>query len=196
MDKRLDRTTDDQLRDVPSDPEGLKQYISELDESLQKTSDAKAQVRLLGEMGVHLLSLRELEAAKGKLLEALKIVEENQLGIKLEIQQKIRLAHVLQWQGLYNESNILFQKIIAVCRIDAQAQVYLDFALQHSGKNLFEQKRYLEALVHFEEAMDIRIIRNAPIDQIESTKLAIAKTRSLTSSNKSLTHSSRSTIFL
>lgn len=185
MDKRLDRTTNDQLRDVPCDPEGLKQYISELTESLTNTTDVKTQVRLLGEMGVHLRSLLDLESAKSKLLEAFKIIHENQLGLKLEIQQKIRLAHVLQWQSLYDESNILFQKIISVCRTDESANVYLDFALQHSGKNLFEQKRYSEALSQFEEAMDLRVKRKAPADQIESTQFAIAKTKYFTASNKS-----------
>jgi tetratricopeptide (TPR) repeat protein len=179
MDKRLNRTTNDQLRDIPCDPVGLKQYISELNESLKTTTDKQAQVKLLGEMGVHLRSLGELESAKAKLLEALKIIQSNQLGIKYEIQQKIRLAHVLQWQSLFEESNALFQQIISVCRADELAKSYLDFALQHSGKNLFEQKRFVEALTQFEEAMQIRIKRNAPIDQIESTKLAILKTKSM-----------------
>lgn len=183
--KRLDRTTNDQLRDVPCDPEGLKDYVSELNEALKNATDAKKKVGLLGEMGVHLRSLLDLEFAKSKLLEALKIIHENQLGLKLEVQQKIRLAHVLQWQGLYDESNILFQKIIAVCRSDDSARIYLDFALQHSGKNLFEQKRYSEALAQFQEAMDLRIQRNAPADQIESTEFALVKTKSLMASNKS-----------
>lgn len=185
MDKRLDRTTNDRLRDVPCDPEGLKEYISELNESLKTTSEAKTQVSLLGEMGVHLRSLLDLESAKNKLLQALKIIHENQLGLKLEVQQKIRLAHVLQWQGLYDESNIHFQEIIAVCRTNDSATIYLDFALQHSGKNLFEQKRYSEALSQFEEAMDLRIQRNAPADQIDSTQLALAKTKSLMARKKS-----------
>lgn len=185
MDKRLHRTTNDRLRDVPCDPEGLKDYVFELNESLKNATDAKKRVSFLGEMGVHLRSLQDLESAKSKLLEALRIIHENQLGLKLEVQQKIRLAHVLQWQGLYDESNILFQKIISVCRTDESANSYLDFALQHSGKNLFEQKRYSEALTQFEEAMDLRIQRNAPVDQIESTQFALAKTKILTISNKS-----------
>lgn len=177
MDQRLERKTNEQLRDVPCDPEGLKQYVSELSENLKNSTDVKEKVKILGEMGVHLRSLNELDLAKNKLNEALKLIEKNQLGIKLEIQQKIRIGHVLQWQGLFNETNILFENIISVCRTDKEAEVYLDFALQHSGKNLFEQQKFSEALKLFDEAMALRTKRNAPIDQIESTKLAIQKTR-------------------
>jgi tetratricopeptide (TPR) repeat protein len=173
MDKRLERKTNEHLRDVPCNPEGLKQYVSELSETLKNSKDVKFQVKILGEMGVHLRSLNELDLAKNKLNEALKLIRSNQLGIKLEIQQKIRFGHVLQWQGLFNESNILFESIISVCRTDKEVEVYLDFALQHSGKNFFEQKKYLEALKQFEEALSLRLKRNAPLDQIESTKLAI-----------------------
>jgi tetratricopeptide (TPR) repeat protein len=177
LDKRLDRVTNDRLRDEPRDPEGLREYVSELNVALQSEKDPKVQVRLLGEIGVHLRSLMDLEIAKEKILQALEIVKKNELGVKLEIQQKIRLAHVLQWQGLYDESNILFEKIISTCRSDDQAKVYLDFALQHSGKNLFEQKRFSEALTQFEEAMSLRVKRSAPTDQIDSTKFAIEKTK-------------------
>ena len=176
-DKRLERKTNNILRDIPCDPEGLKLYVAELNLTLKNSITANEQVKILGEMGVHLRSLNELELAKNKLNQALKIIENNKLGIKLEIQQKIRLAHVLQWQGLFSESNALFEKILAVCRFNEEAEVYLDFALQHSGKNLFEQQKYSEALKQFEEAMAIRVNRNALADQIESTRLAILKTK-------------------
>lgn len=177
MDKRLDRITDERLRDIPCDPEGLKQYIGELTESLKSATEPKSQVKLLGEIGVHLRSLEKLEEAGFKLQEALKIIEKNQLGIKLEMQQKIRWAHVLQWQGLFEDSNQLFHDIISVCRNDSEARIYLDFALQHSGKNLFEQKKYAEALAQFEEALKLRKDRSAPSDQIESTRFAIEITQ-------------------
>mgnify|MGYP002780186910 CR=1 FL=1 len=177
MDRRLDRTTDENLRDVPCDPKGLKQYVSELNERFQLESDPITQVKLLGEMGVHLRSLKELVKAKTVLLQALKIVADQNLGIRLEIQQKIRLAHVLQWQQSYQKSNELFDVIVETCKSNGEATVFLDFALQHSGKNLFEQKRFLEALKVFEEALHLRVKRAAPDEQIESTRLAIAVTQ-------------------
>lgn len=177
MDKRLERTFNENLRDIPCDPTGLMQYTDELKKSLLTTTDPKKRVSLLGEIGVHLRSAGELDLAAKNILEALKIITENQLGIKWEIQQKIRLAHVVQWQKNFKESNILFDEIISTCRSNPDAGDYLDFGLQHAGKNFFDQSRFKEALILFEQALELRIAREAPKDQINSTSFAIERTK-------------------
>jgi tetratricopeptide (TPR) repeat protein len=179
MDKRLEKTFDNSLRDIPDDPKGLKQVTEELAQSLLTTTDPKKRVSILGEVGVHLRSLGNLESAESYLLEALEIVKKNQLGIQFEIQQKIRLAHVLQWKLDFKSSDALFSEIIAVCRSNNDAVVYLDFALQHAGKNFFDQRRLKEALIFFEEAIELRLKRKAPQDQIDSTSMAIQRTKIL-----------------
>ena len=136
-------------------------------------------MRLLGELGVHLRTLGSLQEAEQVLREALQITEGHKLGLKWEMQQKIRLAHVLQWKREFMASDTLFNEVIAVCRSNSDVDMYLDFALQHAGKNFFDQNRLSEALAFFQEAMSIRMKRQAPQDQIESTALAIKRTKSL-----------------
>lgn len=177
MDKRLEKTFDENLREIPSDPKGLRQVIEELAQSLLITIDPKKRVSILGEMGVHLRSLDDLEEAERSLLEALEIIKHHQLGIQREIQQKIRLAHVLQWKRNFKGSDALFGEIIEVCRSNSDAAIYLDFALQHAGKNFFDQHRFKEALFLFEETLALRLKRQAPQDQINSTSLAIERTK-------------------
>lgn len=179
MDKRLEKSFDENLRDIPLDPIGLRSFIGELRQALVKTNEPKKRVSFLGQIGVHLRSLGDLEEAQKYLLEALEIIRENELGIRLEVQQKIRLAHVLQWMRDFKQSDDLFRQIVAVCRSNDEARVYLDFALQHAGKNFFDQHRFDEALILFEEAMQLRVKRKAPQDQIDSAALAIKKTKSL-----------------
>lgn len=177
MDKRLEKYFDENLRDNPKDPDGLRHYCLELEQTLKLTTDPLKRTRLLGELGVHLRTLGELDQAEKSLRDALKIIQENNLGINWEVQQKIRLAHVLQWKRSFNASDSLFSDILTTCRSKIDAALYLDFALQHAGKNFFDQNRLREALACFEEAMSIRLKRQAPQDQIESTDLAIKRTK-------------------
>lgn len=181
MDKRLETYFDENLRDLPRDPEGLKSYTVELEESLKLLSDPLKRASLLGQLGVHLRTLGHLDQAEFKLKEALRLVESNDLGIQREVVQKIRLAHVLQWKKYFRASDELFKEIINVCRSNKDAEGYLDFALQHAGKNLYDQNRLGEALVLFQEALQIRIKKSSPQDQIESTQLAIQRTKALLS---------------
>lgn len=179
MDRRLEFIFDENLRDVPCDPNGLREYTNELGSSLLSTIEPKKRARILGEIGVHLRCLGDLDSAEGRLLESLKIIKDNHLGVKQEVQQKIRLAHTLQWKKDFNQSNLLFDEVLTLCRSCKEAGDYLDFALQHAGKNFFDQGEYRKALGYFSEAMVLRNSRQAPSDQIESTALAINRTKVL-----------------
>ena len=177
MDSRLEYYFDENLRDVPKDPEGLKAYTVELEESLKTVTDPRARVRILGPLGVHLRTLLLLNSAEEKLTEALRLVQNHRLGIQMEVVQKIRLGHVLQWKKDFKGSGEIFKEVLQICRVNRDAEVYLDFALQHAGKNLFDQNKYSEALILFEEALIIRQHKNSPQDQIDSTLKAIQVTK-------------------
>lgn len=179
MDKRLEIYFDENLRDVPRDPDGFGHYVVEIEASLKEVANPQQQVRLLGELGHHLRVLGDLQKAEQLLRKALQIVHDHKLGLQWEVQQKIRLAHVLQWKREFKASDRLFSEVIAVCRSNSDVDMYLAFALQHAGKNLFDQNKFREALELFEEAMNIRLERRAPQDQIESTELAIKRIKSL-----------------
>ena len=176
MDKRLECTFDQNLREFPCDPALFRECVNELQELLESSSDPQKQVSLLGEIGVHYRILNNLQDAENSILKALKIIENYKLGIKLEIQQKIRLAHVIQWKKNFEKSDKMYLEIIATCRSNIEAAMYLDFALQHAGKNFFDQNRFVEALNVFNEALGLRLQRQASKEQIESTALAIKRT--------------------
>jgi len=165
------------LREKPQIPSEVRDYIAYLESQLLGAVDPMKQVSLLGEIGSYLRILEDLTLAEEKIQLAMNLIETHKLGAQVEIQQKIRLAHIYQWKQDFEKSNTLFNEIIAFCRESSEAQKYLHFALQHAGKNFFDQQRYAEALTCFIEALKIRRERNAPLDQIESTKRAIEETK-------------------
>lgn len=171
---------DENLRDIPANRDVTQAYVDKLKESLTHTLESYERVGLLGEIGVYQRQLEELDDSEKYLRLALEIIESKALGIKLETQQKIRLAHTLQWKQSFTDSNVLFFEIILICRQNQEARQYLDFALQHAGKNFFDERKWSEALNLFEEALTLRQKRNAPRDQIESTETAILRTKNRT----------------
>lgn len=162
------------LKEVPLDPLGLKQYVENLKISIEnKSIDQK--ISALGEIGVWLRILNELDQAEKYINESLQLLLNSDLEEKesLLIQQKIRLAHVYQYKKKFDLSNEFFTNILDEIRRNKSLHYYLPFALQHAGKNLFDQSLFQESLSLFEEALRIRIHTNAPDEQIQSSKFAI-----------------------
>lgn len=164
------------LRETVTDSSAVLSYIAWLEDRLAGEKDRGKQVSLHGEVAVYLRALGKLKRAQMKLELALKLIAQYGLGIKREAQQKIRLAHVFQWQRDFQRSDALYAECLQICRERGEARVYLPFALQHAGKNFFDQEKYLDALAYFTEALQIRKDSSAPADQIESTKTAIRQT--------------------
>lgn len=171
------------LRFRPEDLAHLNQYIQFLHDGLRALDDPKEVVRAMGELGVNLRSADRFDEAEVMLKKALEIVAEKKLGISQEVQQKLRLAHVYQEQERFSESNGLFQECLDLCEKEHLDHFY-PFALQHHGKNLFDQKRYGEALDFFERALALRIQNKVPQDQIESTRRAVERTKELLFAHK------------
>lgn len=165
------------LREVALNPEVLREYLQELEIELAQTTDLKRKVSILGEQGLRFRTLNDLVPAEAKLREALALVETHQLGIQREIQQKLRLAHVLQWKKEFNASDALFAECLQVCLTNPDVKQYLAFSYQHAGKNFFDQDRFQEANDYFEKALELRLREHAPPDQIESSEQALTETR-------------------
>lgn len=161
-----------EFHDYPKNPEVIKLKINELLEE-SATSDIKKSISLLGMVGVYQRSLMMLDEAEKTLKKVLDVISENQLSIAFYAQNKIRIAHVYQWQKKFEMSNLIFEEIIDLCLKNEEASQYLHFAYQHHGKNLFDQERYQEAFELFERALKIRIQSNVPLDQLQSTYDAI-----------------------
>lgn len=177
--KRPEFVLNENLRFVPKDPSILQTHVEDLKKNLEQITEPKDRVSLFGEIGVYLRQLNSFQEAETYLQNALELIAQNNLGIAKEVQQKIRLAHVWQDMNAFNKSNTLFAEIIHVCRSNTEASPYLDFALQHAGKNEFDQGRYQSALAHFREALELRLLKNSAADQIESTRAAIQRTQEL-----------------
>ncbi|HMN68827.1 MAG TPA: tetratricopeptide repeat protein [Bdellovibrionales bacterium] len=158
------------LREIPEDPDHLRDYIGELERRLEGEADVAERARLLGEVGAWLRVAGRLELAEERVREALKLAPQVSLGIAFEVQQKIRLGHILQWRREFALSDGLFKEAIAVCEKDTGARSFLDFAYQHAGKNFFDQGRFPEAVDMFGRALELRKKRKAPRELITSSK--------------------------
>lgn len=177
MGTATDFTLDEELHEVATNPVELREHVRHLEASLVDTMFPAVKVALLGELGVWYRILADLEKAEMFLREALRLVSEHGLDARFGIQQRIRLGTVLQWQRRFNQSNLLFSELLEECSGLPDGELYLAFALQHAGKNFFDQARYQDALDCFESAHEIRLALKAPADQIESTEFALTRTR-------------------
>lgn len=161
------------FHDYPDNPEIVRNKIKELIKESENCSDIKKYVSLQGMVGVHQRTLMLLSEAENTLKDVLEIISKENLSIALYAQNKIRMAHVYQWQKKFDKSDLAFEEIIDLCSSNEEASRYLHFAFQHHGRNLFDQKKYREAFEKFECALKIRNEINAPEDQLQSTRDAI-----------------------
>ncbi len=167
------------FHDYPENPEDVSNKIKELIIESENCNDIKKYVSLQGMVGVHQRTLMLLNESENTLRGVLEIISKENLSISLYAQNKIRLAHVYQWQRKFDKSNLAFEEIIGLCSSNEDASQYLHFAFQHHGRNLFDQKKYQEAFEKFECALKIRNEINAPEDQLQSTRAAIEVVKNL-----------------
>ncbi|MBX3022535.1 MAG: hypothetical protein KF799_12755 [Bdellovibrionales bacterium] len=168
-------TFDQNLREVPTNTNAVEHKISEL--KTQATSeDMKERAKALSEMGFYLRILGRLTEAEEAVDEALLLILKHALGPRLEVQAHLRLAHVYQWQKRFNLSNRIFKEMALYCMTEPGLTDMLDHVWQHTGKNLFDQQMYVEALKAFNKALTLRQKRGAAAELLESSATAIQKT--------------------
>lgn len=162
---------DNNLRDVPNNPAQMQQAIDFLQCKLQQETTERTKIYLLGLLGVYARMLHNFSLAQKALTSALNL--STSIGDeKSIIVNMIRLAHVYQWQQQYTKSKEIFLKAVTLCQTKQEISIYLDFAYQHLGKCMFDQKEYQQALYYFKQAQDIRL-KKGDLSLIESTQLAI-----------------------
>jgi tetratricopeptide (TPR) repeat protein len=169
-------TFDKNLREVVRYPTHVLSRIRYLTTRLDGDLEVTQQVRHLAEVGVLYRVMGNLEIAESCLVEALGLIKKFALNPMLVVQCGVRLGHVWQWQQRFEESNSIFPELIEICQVDSECRPLLDFVYQHYGKNLFDQKRYTEALQFFEMALSIRQ-QGAEQGLADSTQQAIAVVR-------------------
>jgi tetratricopeptide (TPR) repeat protein len=165
------------LRDIPDDPAAMEGAIRYLEERLPiiETLSIAQQITTLSRLGAYCRILGRLDEAQTYLERAVAISQHENYATTTLI-NRIRLAHVYQWQRRFDLSDPIFQDCITLCQTDPTLQPYLDFAYQHYGKSLFDQARYAEAVSFFQKALDIRLQKGEK-ELIESTKIAIHVTQ-------------------
>lgn len=170
---------DENLQEVPTNPQEMNTFVNYQLDQIKLTDNPLQQVKLLGEAGVYLRILRQLDEAEKYLIKAEAIIASNSLPISMSISQQIRLAHVYQWKKNFNLSNMMFEEILKTCEREEGLGALIDFSWQHAGKNYFDQQKWAKALNAFEKALELRKTRNAPQDQIESSMKSIEKVKFL-----------------
>jgi tetratricopeptide (TPR) repeat protein len=147
---------DERLREVPNDREALARATAALEDRLASgTMDARGRARALGVLGGYRRLLGRLDDAAASLHEAVAVAGE--LGDeRLLLTNRLRLAHVFQWQRRFAEADVLFASVVAGCEGHPDRDGLLAFALQHAGKSLFDQERYAEAAARFARAVALR----------------------------------------
>jgi tetratricopeptide (TPR) repeat protein len=155
------------LREVPNDPDDMRRAVAHLRDELDRVDlSAIQRLRIYGQLGSFARITGDLDTAQVALERAVQLSET--LGNPRAIfVNRIRLAHVYQWQQRYAESNAIFDQLL-----EAPDPNYADFLYQHAGKNAFDQGHCLKAINLFEKALELRKRQNIAV-LIESSQLAL-----------------------
>jgi predicted nucleotidyltransferase len=163
---------DQNLRDVPDDPEGMARAVEALRAaSRAEVKDSGARARLLGQLGPYLRMLGHLDEAAAVLAGAVQLCDTGG-DVRRGVANRLRLANVYQWQRRFDLSDPLFAEALRRCETADAARALLSFAWQHLGKSLFDQGRYAEAAAHFARALGARRADGNP-ELIASSSLAL-----------------------
>lgn len=129
--------------------------------------DDRSRARLLSLRAAVARGLGDLGPAKADGIRALAYAES--VGdLPLLSAVRTRLAHVLQWLGEFEAADRLFARALSPdLPHRARAATH-----QHAGRCAFDQGRYIEAVTHFEKALELR--RDDPDPRLlASTELAL-----------------------
>lgn len=160
------------LREIPLNKMDMLYGMMYLQEQLHnKTLNQDEKGKLHGLLGTYLRIVSELDESKRHLNQAITIFRELERKQSVFINQ-LRLANTYQWHNDFVTSNQMFDELTELAENHSDYIEYRDFAYQHQGKNLFDQKKYREALDYFQKALELRKgHRNREL--IDSTEAAI-----------------------
>jgi RimJ/RimL family protein N-acetyltransferase len=162
-----------------------KTEIFDLSKYPLSVEDKKSCLKILNYLGPALRILRRLNDAELVLKNVLGFFETEEFvhsldqGIDKKIAAIIRLAHVYQWQAHFEKSNELFYILESTYLGQINNQALIGTYWQHYAKNNFDQRTYRAALKYFENALTARLDNNAPLEQMESSRQAIARTQEI-----------------
>jgi tetratricopeptide (TPR) repeat protein len=112
--------------------------------------------------------LHRLDVAESQLATALELALRHGSPAQAVL-ARARYAHVLQWQGRFDEATAEFQRCLASAA-DAGGRAHLVY--QHAGKCAYDLCDWTAAVTHFREALRLREALGDP-ELIESARLAL-----------------------
>jgi tetratricopeptide (TPR) repeat protein len=147
---------DARLREVPGDPVAFARAVdAKVDEISTARSQPARLLAMLSEAGPLLRIAGRLDEARKTVSAAIALAELVEDPGAVLVNQ-LALAQVMQWQGRFDISTLLFDQLISQARsIPIYAQ-YLDGVLFDAGRNLFDQNRHSEAARFFRESQRLR----------------------------------------
>ncbi|WP_203678317.1 WG repeat-containing protein [Actinoplanes siamensis] len=138
------------LREQIDEPDRLWDLIDRLTDRLEFAERDNVRAGLLSLRAVVSRVLGELDDALADGREALRHAEASGEARTVSITQT-RLAHVLQWRGEFGEADRLYARADSP---ELPARVRAEIR-ELAGRSAFEQGRLLEAVNHFERALDL-----------------------------------------
>lgn len=169
----------DDLREVPEDSEQMRKGLEWLQDKLVELGpeDAGKAAGLLTQIAGYARIMGDFPLSEKCFKDSIRVFEEAG-KTELVFLNKLRMAVLYQHMKNYTKSSEIYTGAIKFIRASKSAKVqnYLDFALQHYGKQLYEQKRFKDALDHFMEAYELRLAKG-DLDLMSSTEIAISKAK-------------------
>jgi tetratricopeptide (TPR) repeat protein len=162
------------LREVYPDDAAVDARIAELRTELADPPDEVAELMARGELVGLLRGADRLDEARDAASTALDRAREVGTPAQQHLAE-LGLAQVVQWQGDFGTSNVMFGHLLA--RATDYGAVVAAFTYEHAGKNFYDQGDYTRAEELFAQALAIREELELPEDQIESSRLALAAAR-------------------
>lgn len=167
--KRPESHFDDDLRDVPNNPDEWIQFIESLKLRLNSENQPEKQQELIEHIGMAARTLMRLDEAESYLQKALALSKDHPKPNRL-IQNLVRLAHVYQWKKDFTLAQSLFDQAKSLIQENPVSDILLAAYHQHLGKLYFDQNFYGKAQAEFATALSIRQKISAPRDQLESSQ--------------------------
>ncbi len=135
---------DEDFREVPVNRDEMEAEVTNMIFKFKETNN----FRLSSKIGVYLRILGRVEEG----LEYIKLAhEQNKKEDISYIVDSIRLISCYQWLGNFDKCELILKELG-----NMELHNYEDFFLQHRGKVLFDQGKYLEARESFLSALSIR----------------------------------------
>ncbi|MFD1366976.1 WG repeat-containing protein [Actinoplanes sichuanensis] len=154
------------LREQVDEPDRLWDVADRLTDRLEFAERDNVRAGLLSLRAVVHRIVGELEDALADGREGLRHAEASG-ELRTRAIAQARLAHVLQWRGEFEEADRLYADVDSA-ELPPRTRAEI---CELAGRSAYEQGRYLEAVNHFEHALDVR--RGEDPELVERVELAL-----------------------